>query len=225
MALYHHVPSKQALLDAVVAKAFQRLDRLPKRWAHVPDRPERLYLLSEAYLRCVAPLPQLSRHLARGPASLAHARFAALFEAAVGVPVNEGTSWPKRATCWSTTCTALRWRVPRSAPDHCRPAGRCSCRFCERACSGRTRDSGRRAVIRPDLRPYRTANDDPTHAAFRHRSRVRSLAGERLDGRFRLAERHAPAPKCAFGLSRWAHGGLGPERRLWLQHTVQWAAS
>ncbi len=91
MALYHHVPSKQALLDAVVAKAFQRLDRLPKRWAHVPDRPKRLYLLSEAYLRCVAPLPQLSRHLARGSASFAHLRFAALFEAAVGVPVKEGS--------------------------------------------------------------------------------------------------------------------------------------
>lgn len=91
MALYHHVPSKQALLDAVVAKAFQRLDRLPKRWVHLPDRFERLYLLSEAYLRCVAPLPQLTRQLARGPASLAHARFAALFKAAMGVPVDEGS--------------------------------------------------------------------------------------------------------------------------------------
>ena len=90
MALYHHVPSKQALLDAVVSKAFRRLDGLPKRWAHLPDRLERLYLLSEAYLRCVAPLPQLTRQLARGPASLAHARFAALFQAAMGVPVDEG---------------------------------------------------------------------------------------------------------------------------------------
>lgn len=91
MALYHHVPNKQALLDAVVAKAFQRLDGLPKRWAHLPDRFERLYLLSEAYLRCVAPLPQLTRQLARGPASLAHVRFAALFNAAMGVPVEEGS--------------------------------------------------------------------------------------------------------------------------------------
>lgn len=91
MALYHHVPSKQALLDAVVAQALQRLDGLPKRWAHLPDRFERLYLLSEAYLRCVAPLPQLTRQLARGPAGLAHVRFAALFNAAMGVPVEEGS--------------------------------------------------------------------------------------------------------------------------------------
>ena len=91
MALYHHVPSKQALLDAVLAKAFQRLDRLPRRWAHVPDRFDRLYLLAEAYLRCVAPFPQLTRQLARGSTSLAHLRFAALFQAALGVPVNEGS--------------------------------------------------------------------------------------------------------------------------------------
>ena len=91
MALYHHVPSKQALLDAVVARAFQRLDRLPKRWVHLPDRFERLYLLAEAYLRCVAPLPQLTRQLARGSASLAHERFATMFEAAIGVTVNKGS--------------------------------------------------------------------------------------------------------------------------------------
>lgn len=91
MALYHHVPSKQALLDAVVAKAFQRLDRLPKRWRHLPDRLDRLYLLAEAYLRCVAPLPQLTRQLARGSASLAHERFTAMFEAAMGVTVDEGS--------------------------------------------------------------------------------------------------------------------------------------
>lgn len=91
MALYHHVPSKQALLDVVVARAFQRLDRLPKRWVHLPDRFERLYLLAEAYLRCVAPLPQLTRQLARGSTSLAHERFAALFEVAMGVPVNDGS--------------------------------------------------------------------------------------------------------------------------------------
>ncbi len=91
MALYHHVPSKQALLDAVVAKAFRRLDRLPERWVHLPDRSERLYLLAEAYLRCVAPLPQLTRQLARGSTSLAHERFAALFELAMGVPVNDGS--------------------------------------------------------------------------------------------------------------------------------------
>jgi len=91
MALYHHVPSKQALLDAVVARAFQRLNRLPKRWVHLPDRFERLYRLAEAYLRCVAPLPQLTRQLARGSTSLAHERFAALFEVAMGVPVNDGS--------------------------------------------------------------------------------------------------------------------------------------
>ncbi len=48
-------------------------------------------MTKQTLLRCVAPLPQLARQLARGSASLAHLRFAALFNAAMGVPVNEGS--------------------------------------------------------------------------------------------------------------------------------------
>jgi AcrR family transcriptional regulator len=91
MALYHHVPGKHALIDAVVERAFMGLDRLPRRLARLPARDERMFALALAYLRCVAPIPRLTQHLARGPQSVAHRRFNALFALARGAPFEEGT--------------------------------------------------------------------------------------------------------------------------------------
>lgn len=92
MALYHHVAHKQALLDAVLDRAFQAMDRLPRRFARLTDPLERLRALSDCYLRCVAPLPQLTRRLARGSAGPVHLRFAQLFADALGHGVKLGTS-------------------------------------------------------------------------------------------------------------------------------------
>ncbi len=91
MALYHHVPGKQALLDAVLTRAFRALDRLPGRFARMPERRDRLHALAVGYLQCIAPFPQLSRQLARGPESLAHRRFERLYAAALGGPVHDGS--------------------------------------------------------------------------------------------------------------------------------------
>lgn len=91
MALYHHVDGKQALLDAVLARTFRALDRLPSRFARMPDPLDRLHALALCYLRCVAPVPQLTRQLARGPASPAHRQFDRAFEAALGCEVGPGS--------------------------------------------------------------------------------------------------------------------------------------
>jgi AcrR family transcriptional regulator len=91
MALYHHVPSKRELIDAVVEKAFAGLDRLQPRLVRLAGRGERLFALALAYLRCVAPIPRLTQHLARGPEGAAHRRFQALFALALGREVREGS--------------------------------------------------------------------------------------------------------------------------------------
>ncbi len=91
MALYHHVASKQALLEAVLDRAFQAMDRLPAKFAGMDDPLDRLRALSQCYLRCVAPVPHLTRKLARGSSSPVHLRFAQLFEAALGRDVARGS--------------------------------------------------------------------------------------------------------------------------------------
>ncbi len=91
MALYHHVPGKRALIEAVVERAFMGLDRLPSRLAALRGGDEKLFALALAYLRCVAPIPKLTQHLARGPQSLVHRRFNALFALARGTPFQEGS--------------------------------------------------------------------------------------------------------------------------------------
>jgi AcrR family transcriptional regulator len=90
MALYHYFPSKQALLEAVLAERFAALERLPARWRKTPDPVERLRLLAEAYLRSVAPLPRLARQLAGERSSPLHCRFDALFEQASGCRLAAG---------------------------------------------------------------------------------------------------------------------------------------
>ncbi len=87
MALYHYFPSKQALVDALIDQAFAPLDGLAPRLARLPDRMQRLQRLAQAYLRCVTPLPQLTRQLARHGGGRLAARFATLFEQACGQPV------------------------------------------------------------------------------------------------------------------------------------------
>lgn len=90
MALYHYFPNKQALVEALIEHAFQSLDPLPGRLARVPDPMDRMQMLATSYLRCIAPLPQLTRHLARQGGGPLPARFAALFEQAFGQTIGAG---------------------------------------------------------------------------------------------------------------------------------------
>jgi AcrR family transcriptional regulator len=92
MALYHYFPSKQALVEALIDHAFESLDSLPARLARLSDPMERVQTLAANYLRCIAPLPQLTRHLARQGGGRLAARFAALFEQALGQPIAAGSA-------------------------------------------------------------------------------------------------------------------------------------
>jgi AcrR family transcriptional regulator len=82
MALYHYFPNKKALMAALVSRAYEPLDSLPAKFFQMPCASARLFLLSDAYVRCTARLPQLARHLARGEDYGLALRFSRLFEQA-----------------------------------------------------------------------------------------------------------------------------------------------
>jgi AcrR family transcriptional regulator len=87
MAIYHYFPSKAAVVDAAVSHAFSRLDRVDRDMARASDEGARLEVLAAAYLRCIRPLPMLTRLVALGmtsPAGVA-GRFDRLFSLATGL--------------------------------------------------------------------------------------------------------------------------------------------
>lgn len=83
MSLYHHVPTKDALLGSVAAAHFARLDDVPVLRGRRTWRG-RLRALAGAYLELAAAAPELVRALAavEGAAEDATTRFRALFREA-----------------------------------------------------------------------------------------------------------------------------------------------
>lgn len=91
MALYYYFSSKEALADAVVESKFASLATVAKRVEKETEVADRVYVLAYAYLRCIAPMPQLTRYLARRGAPALQARFSELFSLAVRKEVESGS--------------------------------------------------------------------------------------------------------------------------------------
>ncbi|MDF3838594.1 TetR/AcrR family transcriptional regulator [Cupriavidus basilensis] len=85
MAVYRYFPTKSALLDAVVAHAFEALDSATLPFAAGDDTQSKLIAVCSMYLKLACPVPALVRLMARGAVGPAHVgrRFDALFELAV----------------------------------------------------------------------------------------------------------------------------------------------
>lgn len=69
MALYHHVPGKAALLEALAEHQFAGLDATRPPFDPRAPWPRKLEALAGAYLERIAPAPELVRTLARTPAA------------------------------------------------------------------------------------------------------------------------------------------------------------
>ena len=69
MALYHHVPGKAALLEALAEHQFAGLDATRPPFDPRAPWPRKLEALAGAYLERIASAPELVRSLARSPAA------------------------------------------------------------------------------------------------------------------------------------------------------------